>query len=213
MLSFRACEDLANQIRYSKEYKSAILAAGKSPGRFLAPAAAEYLSGAKPQTMWNKFVSDWISPMLRIFNMRLCGHKSLLSDVEDCHSVGRCLLLARLTKRRWTHNGHRPCVNPHMSQFPSTCFQSAWKGSCPMPSISLFTGVAGLDLALRRPQSVSSQSFKSYSWVLGLLQLSHCAWTLLPIMADGWFWPNFGQRCTTRAMQKSEKPLYNCNIL
>lgn len=41
-------KDLANQVRFSTEYKEAIRAIGEQPGRFLVPEAAEYLSGQVP---------------------------------------------------------------------------------------------------------------------------------------------------------------------
>lgn len=38
-------QDLANQIRFSKVYKQALIASGERPGRFLTPSAAEFMSG------------------------------------------------------------------------------------------------------------------------------------------------------------------------
>lgn len=93
-VSERGISDLANQIRFSKVYKQALIASGERPGRFLTPSVAEFISGLP---------------------------------------IG------------WTSDARGAVCKPTVdAQWPAASHEAG------IPSISLFSGVGGLDLALRR---------------------------------------------------------------
>lgn len=145
-------EDLANQVRHWVTYTSLVRKAGKQPGTFVSPAAAEWFSGLRCMFHDGKTTERyWILP-----------------------ARSSCQL-----DEAFTGWGFPPTSKPNVSRgaasvacqahhFPLIFFRQA-NGSDKLKCISMFSGVAGLELGLR--QSARQDFFRDLHVVRQLIVL------------------------------------------